>query len=99
MPLEEGQKDIILQRLKSLVEKRDWPKTICPSEVARAFSKDELSQLDAEGWRDTMDDVREVVWHLRDGGEVEVLQKGKVLDADVALDNVHGPIRVRAKQK
>lgn len=40
--------------------------------------------------------IREIVWQLRDDGEVEVLQKGEVL-GDVQLEDVRGPIRVRRK--
>lgn len=46
-----------------------------------------------------MDHVREVVWELREEGEVEVLQKGEVLGHGVGLGDVRGPIRVRGKKK
>jgi len=97
MPVSEAQKDIISQHMHQLLEKRDWPKTICPSEVARALSTSELVQLEAETWRDAMPDIRKVVWELRDRGEVEVLQKGEV--TDTSLENIHGPIRVRYKRE
>jgi hypothetical protein len=45
-----------------------------------------------------MDDVRGVVWQMRQEGEVEILQKGQVVDA-AFLEDVRGPIRVRATQK
>lgn len=44
-----------------------------------------------------MDDVRELVWELRERGEVEVLQKGEVLDVE-SLSDIKGPIRVRKMQ-
>ena len=99
MPLDETQKDIVLGHMRDLLERRDWPKTICPSEVARALSNSELTQLDAESWRDAMDDIRHLAFDLREDGEVEVLQKGEVLGQTVTADNVHGPIRLRARQR
>jgi hypothetical protein len=45
-----------------------------------------------------MDHVRGVVWQLREEGEVEVLQKGQAVDA-TQLQDVRGPIRVRATQR
>ncbi|KAF2657105.1 hypothetical protein K491DRAFT_595716 [Lophiostoma macrostomum CBS 122681] len=99
MPFDEAQKDIVLGHMRHLLENRDWPKTICPSEVARALSNNELTQLEAESWRDVMDDVRRLAFDLREDGEVEVLQKGVTLDQTVTADNVHGPIRIRARQR
>lgn len=96
MKINEDQKGIITQHLLTLLSKREWPKTICPSEVARALSSTELAQLEAERWRDAMPDIREVVWEMRERGEVEVLQKGEV--TDVSLEDVHGPVRVRYKR-
>jgi hypothetical protein len=95
MPLGDAEKAIISQRIWPLLDKREWPKTICPSEVARALSAQELLQLDTESWREAMARIREYVWELRGTGEVEVLQKGEVLDATVRLEDLHGPIRVR----
>ncbi|KAF2686182.1 hypothetical protein K458DRAFT_299150 [Lentithecium fluviatile CBS 122367] len=96
MPLSREQRDVILSHSNILLTKRDFPKTICPSEVARAFSKGELEALNAPDWRSTMDHVRQVVWELRDAGEVEVLQKGEVISVE-RLEDVKGPIRVRRK--
>jgi hypothetical protein len=44
-----------------------------------------------------MDEVRELVWELREAGEVEVMQKGEVVDAS-RLEDIRGPIRVRKVQ-
>ena len=79
----------------SFLHQRDPPKTFCPSEVARALTLDELDALGLESWRDAMPVIREVVWTRRAAGECEVLQKGQVLEADVRLEDVKGPIRVR----
>jgi hypothetical protein len=59
------------------------PATICPSEVARA--------LWPEGWRGRMGEVREAAFALADRGELEVTQRGEVVDGRAA----RGPIRLR----
>ncbi|KAH7136115.1 hypothetical protein B0J11DRAFT_178706 [Dendryphion nanum] len=96
MVLDEQQELMVRTRIKELADKRDYPKTICPSEVARGLSKQELGQLDVSEWRESMDAVRQTVWKMRNEGVVEVLQKGEVLDAGMRLEDVRGPIRVRA---
>ena len=97
MALDDQQREVILQHTHRLIGARDYPKTICPSEIARALSTPELSALNVPDWRATMDDVRELVWELRAQGEVEVLQKGEVLDVE-SLSDIRGPIRVRKVQ-
>jgi hypothetical protein len=97
MSLKASNKDLISQHLQPLLNKREWPKTICPSEVARALSTPELAQLGAESWRDAMPDIRDVVWEMRENGEVEVLQKGEVIEGSIA--EIHGPIRVRKEER
>ncbi len=57
--------------------------TICPSEAAR--------QVDAENWRDRMEDARRAARRLVARGLVEITQGGKVVDPSTAK----GPIRVR----
>lgn len=79
----------------SFCTSRQPPKTFCPSEVARALSADELARLGCEDWRAAMPAIRELAWQERAAGRCEVLQKGMVLGADVRLEDVHGPIRVR----
>ena len=97
MGLDDHQRDILLKHANRLLSARDFPKTICPSEVARALSSSELRALDASDWRATMDPIRELVWELREAGEVEVTQKGHVVDAE-SLEDIKGPIRVRKTQ-
>jgi len=92
--LDDAQKSIIVQHAERLLNSRDYPKTICPSEIARALSAPELETLGASTWRDTMDDIRQVMWEKREAGEVEILQKGEVLDVQ-NLDDIRGPIRLR----
>lgn len=90
--------DAIQKHLDRLLEARASPKTICPSEVARALSSSELEELDTKEWRDVMPTIRVRVWKMRDQGQVEIMQKGAVLSNDVSLENVKGPIRVRLRR-
>jgi len=39
--------------------------------------------------------IREETFRMRDGGEVDILQKGKVLGCESTLENTTGPIRLR----
>ncbi|KAF2840068.1 hypothetical protein M501DRAFT_931452 [Patellaria atrata CBS 101060] len=94
----EEPRDILYSHLSNLLNTREYPKTICPSEVARALSRSDLDLLHAESWRDTMPSIRELVWAMRDAGEVEILQKGEVLENDVGLEQIKGPIRARKTQ-
>ncbi|KAI9671902.1 MAG: hypothetical protein M1817_003447 [Caeruleum heppii] len=87
---------IITTHLHHLLSTRHPPKTFCPSEVARRLSSTELVECGVSTWRDLMDDVRRLVWDMRERGEVEVLQRGLVLGPEVeSVDDVRGPMRVR----
>ena len=97
MALDDDKRDILLKHTNRLLSTREFQKTICPSEVARALSSAELDALQAHDWRATMDDVRGLVWEKREAGEVEVMQKGQVLDVQNLAD-IKGPIRVRKVQ-
>lgn len=90
-----GGDDAIQRHLDHLLKFRAHPKTICPSEVARALSSTELAELDLKEWRDAMPSVRERAWKMREDGRVEILQKGQVLNDDIGLDEIKGPIRIR----
>lgn len=57
--------------------------TICPSEAARAVAPDD--------WRDLMEPARRAARRLVVAGDVEILQRGRVVDPSTAK----GPIRVR----
>jgi uncharacterized protein DUF3253 len=76
------------QRLRTtileLARERGADKTICPSDAARAIGGDD--------WRDLMDEARDVARDLARTGEVEISQKGAVLDPDQPW---RGPIRIR----
>lgn len=81
--------------LNKLLDAREFPKTICPSEAARALSSSELEALGAGSWHDLMPTIRERVFEMREQGSVEILQKGNVLPMDQSLEDTSGPIRVR----
>ena len=69
--------------IAALLARRAPGRTICPSEAARA--------LDADGWRARMDAVRAVAFAMADRGELEVTQRGELVDGRTA----RGPIRLR----
>jgi Protein of unknown function (DUF3253) len=68
----------------ALARSRGPRKSICPSDAARAVG--------AKAWRDLMGDAREVARELARSGDVEITQRGRVLDAD---GDWRGPIRIR----
>jgi Protein of unknown function (DUF3253) len=88
---------ILTNHLTILLASRAPPKTICPSEVARALSSSDLAACEASSWRDLMPAIRTLAFQLREAGELEVLQRGRVLGADITEENVRGPIRLRQK--
>jgi len=88
-------KESMTAHLLRLLTTRDYPKTICPSEVVRSLSTQDLQDAGVERWRDLMPAIRSMVWERMDGGEVEVLQHGEVLPSRTRLEDVRGPIRVR----
>ena len=69
-----------------LLAQRDEGKTICPSEAARKLGGD-------DGFRELMPLVREAARTLVADGEIDVTQKGEVVDLDAA----RGPIRLRKR--
>jgi hypothetical protein len=77
-------KDEILRQ----IAQRGAGKTICPSEVARAFSDDDAS------WRALMPTVREVAYGLADEGRLVITKKG----APVTTIEAVGPIRLGLPQ-
>ncbi len=78
------------QRLRAAIlemaRDRGPAKSICPSDAARAVG--------GEDWRDLMDQARGVARQLAREGEVEITQRGEVLDPDATW---RGPIRIRAR--
>ncbi|MCV7431982.1 DUF3253 domain-containing protein [Mycolicibacterium bacteremicum] len=68
----------------SLTRERGSDKTICPSDAARSVG--------GQDWRDLMDQARDIARDLARRGEVEISQRGEVLDPDGTW---RGPIRIR----
>lgn len=78
--------DTRLQRsIMELLTQRSPTSTICPSEAARAVGGDD--------WRDLMDDARAAASRLVADGEVEITQRGAVVD----LATARGPVRIRRR--
>lgn len=79
--------DVIEQRLQAaildLARERGPAKTICPSDAARVVGGD--------GWRDLMESARAVARDLARAGEVQITQRGVVVDPNAAW---RGPIRI-----
>ena len=71
------------QAIDALLDDRRPGATICPSEAARA--------VDPEGWRELMPAARAAAGRLAAAGQVEVTQRGEVVDVATA----RGPVRVR----
>ena len=42
-----------------------------------------------------MPEVREILWEMRQNGDVEILQKGSLLPEGLTLEDLKGPIRAR----
>ena len=73
------------QAIDALLDDRRPGATICPSEAARA--------VDPEGWRELMPAARAAAGRLAAAGQVEVTQRGEVVDVATA----RGPVRVRRR--
>ncbi|MGE2714267.1 DUF3253 domain-containing protein [Mycolicibacterium litorale] len=69
-----------------MTRERGPQSSICPSDAARAVG--------GEGWRELMDAAREAARELARAGDVEITQKGEVVEPDATW---RGPIRIRAR--
>jgi Protein of unknown function (DUF3253) len=74
------------EAILELLERRGPDKTICPSDAARAVAGDRFRPL--------MDDARAAAAELVAAGEIEVTQRGQVVD----LAHARGPIRLRRRR-
>lgn len=83
----------ITSHLNRLLESRAYPKTICPSEVARALSQQDLSAASLTSWRDAMGRIREMALQRDD---VEMLQHNVVIPREA---EIRGPIRLRLRDQ
>jgi len=75
--------------IRALLQARGRGKTLCPSEVARAVAAREGH----EDWRGWMERTRQAARRLVAAGEIEITQKGRVVDPSTA----RGPIRLRRR--
>jgi len=71
------------ETITTLLDARAQDATICPSEAARAVGDEE--------WRDLMEPARRAARRMVARGEIEITQKGSVVDPSTAK----GPIRLR----
>jgi len=69
-----------------LLRERAAGHTICPSEAAR--------RVRPEGWEALMEPARQAARRLVHAGRIEILQRGRVVDAS----DFRGPIRLRRRQ-
>ena len=69
--------------IRELLAARAQDATICPSEAARAVGGEE--------WRELLEPARRAARRLVADGEVEITQRGTVVDPSTA----RGPIRIR----
>ena len=90
--------ELVKPHLERLLKAREYPKTICPSEAARALTSSEVAQAGVNTWRDLMPTIRRYAFEIRDSGEVEILQKGQVVPLSKQMNDIRGPIRLRKKQ-
>jgi hypothetical protein len=75
--------DELEQAILAKLATRPPTSTICPSDVARELAPDD--------WRPLMEAVRQAAQRLVDRGEVEITQRGAVVDLATAT----GPVRIR----
>ncbi len=75
------------EAIRSLLDSRAADASICPSEAARRVGGDD--------WRPLMERARRAARRLVAGGEVEICQRGRVVDPSTA----RGPIRVRRARR
>ena len=72
--------------IMALAQHRGPGSSTCPSDAARAVGGD--------GWRELNASSRSIALDLARNGEVDITQRGHVVDPDESL---RGPIRVRVK--
>ena len=76
------------EAILTLARERAPDKTICPSDAARAVGGDD--------WRELMEQARDLSRDLAKAGDVEIMQRGEVIDPDA---DWRGPIRIRARSR
>ncbi|WP_232678363.1 DUF3253 domain-containing protein [Nocardioides sp. R-C-SC26] len=81
---------LLEEQIRRLLDNRAESASICISEAARAVA----GEGDDADWRALMEPARAAARRLVAGGEVEVTQRGAVVDPATA----RGPIRVRRRR-
>ena len=76
--------------IETVVSRRGYCKSCCPSEIPRLFLK-------LSSWKSYMSLTREVSFEMARLGKIDILQKGIVISID-QLDFIKGPIRLRLKK-
>ena len=76
----------LAKSILTMLDQRKVGATICPSEAARSVGGDD--------WRELMEPARRAARRLVDSGDVEITQKGRVVDPSRA----RGAIRIRRVQ-
>ncbi len=77
--------------ITALLEARAVGATVCPSDAARLVADERGA--DGDGWRELIEPTRAAARRLVAAGEVEIVQRGRVVDASTAK----GPIRIRRR--
>jgi hypothetical protein len=86
--------ETIVQAINGVLAQREPPASACPSEVARRLATNQA----ADQWRPLLPAVRRVAATLALQGELEITQRGAVVDPQRVLDgSVRGPIRLRRR--
>jgi hypothetical protein len=82
-PSHEDVRDEIFRLLHSMKK----GESICPSDAARQFGSK---------WRQYMPMVREVAANMVRDGQIEITQRGEIVDVDEReVETIRGPIRLR----
>lgn len=79
-----AENQLLEQTVLSQLADRAASATICPSEVARTVGTE-------ESWRSLMEPARRAARRLVAAGQVEIAQRGRVVDPSTAK----GPVRIR----
>jgi hypothetical protein len=77
--------------ITALLGDRAGGATICPSEAARLVASDQ--GVEDDGWRELMEPARAAARRLVAAGEVDIVQKGRIVDPSTAK----GAIRIRRR--
>jgi len=85
MPAAPDDKDLLRTAIMELLQRRGAGKTICPSDAARAVAGGDFRAL--------MPTARAAAAELVASGEIEVTQRGEVVD----LAQARGPVRLRRR--